>query len=77
MKIVIVLVIYKLKLIESSTFDTLIKVYYKHNKFEYLELIIYDNSPIKQNINIKIPFQTQYIHDSSNGGLYAALYLCA
>jgi len=72
MKIVIVLVIYKLKLIESSTFDTLIKAYYKHNKFEYFELIIYDNSPIKQNINVRIPFQTQYIHDSSNGGLYAA-----
>ena len=72
MKIVIVLVIYKLKLIESSTFNTLIKSYYKHNKFEYFELIIYDNSPTKQNINMQIPFQTQYIHDSSNGGLYAA-----
>lgn len=72
MKIVIVLVIYKLKLIESSTFNTLINAYYKYNNFEYFELIIYDNSPIKQNINMKIPFQTQYIHDSSNGGLYAA-----
>ncbi|MBU4451034.1 MAG: glycosyl transferase family 2 [Actinobacteria bacterium] len=72
MKIVIVLVIYKLKLIESSTFNTLIKAYCKHNKFEYFELIIYDNSPTKQNINMRIPLQTQYIHDSSNGGLYAA-----
>jgi GT2 family glycosyltransferase len=72
MKIVIVLVIYKLKLIKSSTFSTLIKAYCKHNKFEYFELIIYDNSPTKQNINMQIPFQTQYIHDSSNGGLYAA-----
>lgn len=72
MKIMIVLVIYKLKLIEAPALNTLIKAYCKHEKFEYFELIIYDNSPIKQNINVKIPFQTQYIHDSSNGGLYAA-----
>jgi len=50
MKKIIVLVINKLKVLESSTFDTLMKAYYKHNKFEHFELIIYDNSPIKQNI---------------------------
>jgi len=72
MKMVIALVIYKLKLNESTTFNTLIKAYCKNNKFEHFELIIYDNSPTKQNVNMQIPFKTKYIHDPSNSGLYTA-----
>jgi GT2 family glycosyltransferase len=40
--------------------------------FRNFKLIIYDNSLIDQKINLSIPFEFQYVHDSSNKGLAAA-----
>lgn len=73
MNIIVVLVLYKKRIDESTAFKTFLDAYFNvKNEFSSIELIIYDNSPEKQNIKILKPLQFQYIHDKSNGGLATA-----
>lgn len=75
MKITIVVVLYKQKPEESKTFLTLKKNLFSKNKgLENIELILYDNSPVKQVFN---PLSyggvhISYVHDPRNLGLATA-----
>lgn len=73
MDILAVLVLYKMNLEDSPTYQSLLtSVKAGNSQFSSLKLIIYDNSPNPQ-VSIKdIPVETIYVHDSDNGGLVAA-----
>ena len=73
MKLFTVLVLYKKKLEASQTFISLIDSYLRMNSSQLnFFLLIYDNSPTKQELLSKIPFRYQYIHDPQNSGLSVA-----
>ncbi len=76
MSVIAALIIYNCKVQESKTFNSLLENYKKHpDVFKNFKLIIYDNSPLEQNISVEVPFEYQYVHDSSNRGL-AVAYNC-
>lgn len=63
-KILFVIVLYKCKLEECHTYQTLLKDIESSE-----DLFVYDNSPMAQNTDIKVG---QYIHDTNNSGLSVA-----
>jgi glycosyltransferase involved in cell wall biosynthesis len=75
MKITMVVVLYKLKPEESKTFQTLMQALASNNQFhEDIELILYDNSPVKNNFN-PLNFEgihISYHHDPRNLGIATA-----
>ncbi len=73
MRIFAVLVLYKKKLEESQTYISLLNSYLKSNLTQLdLFLLVYDNSPARQEVLPNIPFKYQYIHDPHNHGLSVA-----
>ncbi|WP_042462520.1 glycosyltransferase [Neobacillus dielmonensis] len=75
MKITMVVVLYKQKLDESKTFQSLEKHLFTNNMdCSELELIIYDNSPEKQNLvpSLSRGIHISYIHDPRNLGIATA-----
>ncbi len=68
--ILCVIVIYKLMLKNSISFNSIINSQENINKNR--TIIIYDNSPESQNIPNSFPIQSIYFHDKDNGGLSAA-----
>jgi GT2 family glycosyltransferase len=73
MNIVAILVIYNTKVQETDSFQSLLQNYVNNPLlFRHFKLIIYDNSPTDQKIDIIIPFGYQYIHDPNNTGLAKA-----
>lgn len=75
MKITIVAVIYKQKIDESKTFQTLIDAFdHLPDISNQIELVIYDNSPDSQNCTVEEQNwgQVQYVHDPRNVGLATA-----
>jgi GT2 family glycosyltransferase len=75
MKITMVVVLYKQKLEDSKTFQTLKQTLFLQKKHvKDIELILYDNSPVSQEYN---PLEYEgitisYRHDPSNQGIVAA-----
>lgn len=63
-KILFVIVLYKCKLEECHTYQTLLKDIESSE-----DLFVYDNSPMAQNTDIKVG---QYIHNTNNSGLSVA-----
>jgi GT2 family glycosyltransferase len=75
MKLTIVAVLYKQKIEESKTFQTLNQAFVNlPNMSAETELVIYDNSPDSQNYTVeeKLWGKVQYIHDNRNLGLATA-----
>ncbi|MGI8385416.1 glycosyltransferase [Robertmurraya sp. P23] len=75
MKLTIVAVLYKQKIEESKTFQTLNKAFVtRPNMSVETELVIYDNSPDSQKCTVeeKLWGKVQYIHDHRNLGLATA-----
>jgi GT2 family glycosyltransferase len=73
MRIFAVLVIYKKKLEESQTFISLVGSCREISKSKsVLFLLIYDNSPQRQDLFPDVPFNYEYVHDPQNNGLSAA-----
>ncbi|MEH7274655.1 glycosyltransferase [Neobacillus vireti] len=75
MKLTMVLVLYKLKPEESKTFQTLKQILgSKNNTPKNIELILYDNSPSKQDFTplSHEGIHTTYYHDPRNLGIAAA-----
>lgn len=65
-----VLVLYNCWIKDSKTLLSLLENYSKHPEvFKDFKLIIYDNSPVEQKINVSIPFAYQYVHGKNNNGL--------
>jgi GT2 family glycosyltransferase len=75
MKLTIVVVLYKQKPEESKTFLTLKQTLFSKNEgLEDIELILYDNSPVKQVFN-PLPYEgihISYVHDPRNLGVATA-----
>jgi GT2 family glycosyltransferase len=75
MKLTMVVVLYKQKPEESKTFLTLKQTFFSKNKgLENIELILYDNSPVKQLFN-PLPYMgihISYVHDPRNLGIVTA-----
>lgn len=71
----IVLVIYKIKIHNSKTFQSLLNICDK-NKFDLndMEIIIYDNSPDKQDFDLDLysAMNIKYVHDDRNLGISEA-----
>jgi GT2 family glycosyltransferase len=70
-----VLVLYKVALQDSETFQTLSAAVNAHPGLaSRMSLLVYDNSPIPQNVDLLLGlFATaRYEHDASNGGLSVA-----
>ncbi|WP_160722727.1 glycosyltransferase [Bacillus sp. USDA818B3_A] len=75
MKVTAVMVLYKQAVEESKTYRTLRKTLLKKENFSHeLELIIYDNSPEKQDFSPDHDkeISIEYIHDPRNLGIAAA-----
>jgi len=73
MNITAVVVLYRLRPDKSATITTLVRSWKQcRGNGLNLNIVIYDNSPEIQNVTIEIPFQCQYFHDATNGGLSAA-----
>ena len=73
MTIYAALIIYKSKIEDSKTINSLLENYSRSPKaFKTFKLVIYDNSPTAQEICLSIPFEYQYVHDASNSGLATA-----
>jgi GT2 family glycosyltransferase len=71
--ILAVVVIYNLKLEESSTMRSLLETgMIAVEDSKSFQLIVYDNSQEEQSISKAMPFSFSYIHDAHNGGLAAA-----
>jgi GT2 family glycosyltransferase len=73
MEIVAIVVLYNCNIEKSQTIISLLNNY-KNNKnyFNNFSLIIYDNGEFNQKSKIIIPFQYEYVHDSTNRGLAVA-----
>lgn len=71
MKVLIVLVLYKIKLCESIAYNTLMAAINNMNCNKNICFFVYDNSP-----NLNPPLNNsqvvKYVHDSANGGLSKA-----
>lgn len=75
MKVTMVVVLYKLKPEESKTFQTLKQIMNStSNPFKDIELILYDNSPVKQDFTPppNEGIHISYYHDPRNLGIAAA-----
>lgn len=74
-KLAIVIVLYKMKYLDSKAFKTLEEAINKVSEDEFFfEILLYDNSPLsqkfKENNSSKCTYS--YIHDLGNGGLVSA-----
>jgi len=69
--ITLVIVVYEMRIIESPTIMSLVKISKNYN-FNNVCVIIYDNSRKKQEEFSNLSFEFLYIHDETNGGLCAA-----
>ena len=67
-----VLVLYKEKLENSESFNTISQSIKKLNLIEPVSLFIYDNSPISQKMPENNIWKIEYFHDSKNSGLSKA-----
>jgi len=75
MKKTIVVVLYKQRVEESKTFITLKEVLFTNEQLlEQVELIIYDNSPVEQEVNFQLynNLNMTYKHDERNLGIAEA-----
>jgi len=73
MNITAVVVLYHLRPDQSPTIATLVRSFERiRGSGPGLNLIIYDNSPKPQQVDIPLPFEHRYVHDALNGGLAAA-----
>jgi GT2 family glycosyltransferase len=77
MNITAVVVLYQLLPDQSPTIASLVRSYARiRGNGPGLKLLVYDNSPRPQTLNLSLSFEHRYVHDSLNGGL-AAAYNCA
>lgn len=71
-KILVVLVIYKVRVQDSPTYQSLLDAGLLGVSVSHFAVLVYDNSPQMQvSITLDAP-RLQYIHDPANGGLAAA-----
>jgi GT2 family glycosyltransferase len=78
MKITLVVVLYKKKLMESKTINTLLSsAFGKSELKDRVQIIIYDNSPERQSADNEVfnGLDVRYIHDNRNMGLATAYNL--
>lgn len=76
LRILVVLVLYRMDLAESSSFQSLLRNF-PDNDFEEIHLLIFDNSPVQGRVaGMPAGLSVHYRHDPANGGLSAA-YNCA
>ncbi|PKQ68748.1 hypothetical protein BZG01_03255 [Labilibaculum manganireducens] len=69
-KITVVIVLYNSDVFCSKTLTSLSAIYYENTDlFKNLNLIVYDNSEIRQNIESNLPFSIRYCHDLKNPGI--------
>ncbi|MCU0605861.1 MAG: glycosyltransferase [Candidatus Edwardsbacteria bacterium] len=73
MNIIAVVVLYQCRPDESSTIASLVRSW-EHCPQDRprLTLVIHDNGPAAQDMTVALPFEHQYLHDPSNGGLARA-----
>ncbi|MCZ6525883.1 MAG: glycosyltransferase [Gammaproteobacteria bacterium] len=73
MKLFSVVVLYKCKLDESSTLNSLLKIH-KNNpqSLSQVDILIYDNGPIIQSLNESHPENFRYLGTEDNAGLAVA-----
>lgn len=73
MNILIVVVLYKINLDNSLTYNSLLKVFNETpDILSSVKCIMYDNSPSRMYDYTKNKFAYEYVHDCENGGLAAA-----
>jgi GT2 family glycosyltransferase len=73
MNITAVVVLYQLRPDQSPTIATLARSYQRiRGSGAGVYLIIFDNSPKPQQVDIPLPFEHRYVHDATNGGLAQA-----
>ena len=68
-----IVVLYNCSIGEAKSVLTILRNHEKFPRaFEKFKLILYDNSPVSQTVNINLPFEYQYVHDPENKGLAVA-----
>jgi GT2 family glycosyltransferase len=73
MSIFAILVIYHCKIRETKALASLLQNYSKNPEFfRKFKLIVYDNSLRAQDVELAVPFEYEYVHDSNNSGLGVA-----
>jgi GT2 family glycosyltransferase len=69
-KTLIIIVLYKLELKRSQTFNTLMRA--RQDSPLPCHLFIYDNSPLRQSIDVPQDISVEYVHDPENSGVSKA-----
>lgn len=71
--IVAVAVLYKRAIAASESVSSFLRILEAHPVLAaHFKLIVYDNSPLAQELPSQPPLEVQYVHDASNGGLAPA-----